>query len=93
MQATLYTTTSSKFHILNIKKPSNCKNTKNNRVKHKKKTVTQQKPKHNEDQNGTKKEQSKHSISEIKIRKLNVNRLGDQNKRDKTLKRTKQDKR
>ena len=64
MQATLYTPTSSKFHILNTIKPNNCKNTKN-RVKHRKKPVKRQKPKHIEDQNGTKKEQSKHSISEI----------------------------
>ena len=45
------------------------------------------------DQHETRKGRGKHSISEIQVRTLNVNGLGDDNKRNKALKKSGQKKR
>ena len=78
MQATLYTT--------NItQKPRYC--TKTPEKNSKKDTQPRRNTlNHTEDQNGEEKEKRRKSISEIKIRSLNVNGIGEQNKRDRTLK-------
>ena len=89
MQATLFTLFTQTINVsqfFNILKPNNSPNTKKAREKNRKNTIAKQKGNHTEQQKGTRQQ---NSISQITVRALNVNGLGDQKKREKTLKKTK----